>query len=169
MALTKAKKSLLNETFVETSGNQTIAGVKNFSSGIISGPLFSAGANASTSLTQNTLVKVNFQVEEGDSNNCYDTSLSRFTPNVAGWYNIGACVRMLSAETNLQLYIYKNGVQTKELSPGGSSLGSVAGWSLIYLNGTTDYVEIFCRQAAATQNSLASANNTWFQGYLVRA
>jgi hypothetical protein len=32
MALTKAKKALLNETFVETSGNQTIAGVKTFTS-----------------------------------------------------------------------------------------------------------------------------------------
>jgi hypothetical protein len=30
MALTKAKKALLNETFVETTGNQTIAGNKTF-------------------------------------------------------------------------------------------------------------------------------------------
>jgi hypothetical protein len=133
-----------------------------------SGPTFSAVQSSAQTLTSSTLTKLQFQTEEFDTASCYDNATNhRFTPNVAGYYQITAAVSVATSSTGVLVTIYKNGSRFKDgVYPINSNNAVVS--ALVYLNGTTDYVEAFGLFVTG-QNSNASASATYFQGYLVRA
>lgn len=136
------------------------------------GPAFSAYQNSATSLTSLTATKLQFQAEEYDTANCFDSSTNyRFTPNVAGYYLVNGAFRIGTASTGLVLWLYKNGSAYKELSylPATAGSTAVAGGAQVYLNGTTDYIELYAQQNAATQNSVTGSATTYFQAALVRS
>ena len=130
------------------------------------GPAFSAYANTNQSMTANTTTKILFQVEEFDTNNNFASST--FTPTVAGYYQVSGRVRVGSSTTNLEIYIYKNGAPYKT----GSSVdtNSVGGLvtTLVYCNGSTDYIEVYAR-FSNTQNTLGTQSETWFNGAMIRS
>ena len=131
------------------------------------GPAFGAYQNLATSLTAATNVKVLFQVEEFDTNSNF--SSSRFTPTVAGYYQLNAALQ-IDGNQAFSMALFKNG----SLFKYGNYVGAATNFgicvvsSIIYLNGSTDYVEIY-GAAAGTVNSLASQAGTYFNGALVRA
>lgn len=137
------------------------------------GPVFSAYATATLSLATNTFTKLPYSVEEFDSANCYDNATNfRFTPNVAGYYQINAAAYLAGAAYSI-LTIYKNGVEFKRGIQGAavnSPLMSTVS-ALIYMNGSTDYLEIYGFQnSGITATVLAnSAVLNYFQGALVKA
>jgi len=129
------------------------------------GPAFSAGANAATSLSGGAFTKVLFANEEFDTNDNFASS--RFTPTVAGYYQINAAVSVATG-AQLATSIYKNGAEFKRGSNiRASSDGSVSS-SIIYCNGSTDYVEIYCF-ASSTINTNNTATLVWFNGAMIRA
>jgi hypothetical protein len=143
------------------------------------GPAFSAYASANQSLSNSTLTKIQFNTEEFDTANCYDNATNyRFTPNVAGYYQITMASAIGStatgvANTQLVCAIYKNGSSFKF---GGSTLLNntydmiAAVSALIYLNGSTDYVEGYFRQiSGGSINTAAGQAVCYFQGALVRS
>jgi hypothetical protein len=135
------------------------------------GPAFSAYANAQTNLATATLTKITFGTEEFDTNNNFASS--RFTPTVAGYYQLNACIYTNGGGGFLQTTIFKNGAEAKSgnIIPMITGLGCVAtASSLIYLNGTTDYAEIYGYQTTGTtvQTAVLQAY-TYFNGSLVRA
>jgi hypothetical protein len=135
----------------------------------VDGPSFSVYPSAATSLVQNVATKISFGNVIHDSHTCFNTSSSRFQPTVAGWYMIGGSVRVFSAYAGLSLFIYKNVVLEKEIGTSApSNLGAIQGWAMVYLNGSTDYVELYCIQTVATQNGHSTADRTYFQGFFVR-
>jgi hypothetical protein len=113
------------------------------------GPSFSATlSTGSVTVANSTFTKIPCNVEEWDTANCYDNATNyRFTPNVAGYYQISAQVSLTGSTTagNNTISIFKNGTQYRY----GSSFGgaSAAGYntisSLVYCNGSTDYLEIY--------------------------
>ena len=113
-------------------------------------PTFTASISSSQSITSGVTTKVLFQTEQFDSDSCFDTTLGRFTPNVAGWYNINACISFTAAYTSQYMLpiIYVNGTATKEGNPnsGTASLARPQVNAMVYCNGTTDYVEIYLFQ-----------------------
>ena len=137
------------------------------------GPAFSAYPTSNQTVTNSTWTKINFGTEEYDTNNNFASS--RFTPTVAGYYEINARVVSSGYTTNETiLSIYKNGSESKRLGqiPNGTAsslcpMGSV----LISMNGTTDYLEIYLIQTSGlTQTFLGSYSaEAYFQGFLVRA
>lgn len=132
------------------------------------GPAFSAFANVATSLVQSVATKVLFQVEEFDTNNNYDTTTSRFTPTIAGYYLVTASTAFASATGSGQNSISKNGTIFKSQTfTGASGTGSIS--CLILMNGSTDFLEVFVNQNGVTQNNGTGASTTYFQGNLVRA
>lgn len=136
---------------------------------IVNAPAFAAYANASTSLPNTTITKVNFQVEEFDTNSNFASS--RFTPTVAGYYQINASVQFTGSTTNPVCYITKNGTQVKCGSyVAGSFSGPVSVASgLVFLNGSTDYVEVAAYHSTGSAvNTTAAADTTRFDGCLVR-
>jgi hypothetical protein len=140
------------------------------------GPAFSAyPATAQTLSSSGTQVKLLFATEEFDTASCF--SSSRFTPNVAGYYQINSTVRFDGGGPGTgecMIVIWKNGSEAKR---GWNSSGvnfasdffsmSVSG--LIYLNGSTDYVEIYAQQVSGGNRSTTPyANISFFQGFLAR-
>jgi hypothetical protein len=138
-------------------------------------PAFSAYPSTTQSIATSTNTKVIYGSEFFDTNNCFDSTTNyRFTPTVAGYYQITAAVRDATGPVSGQLvsYIYKNGsvinfvVNTFAGAVGTSSVCS----ALLYLNGTTDYIEHYVsHNAVSSVNISASSVSTYFQATLVRA
>lgn len=133
-------------------------------------PAFSAYPSSGTAITGSTTVKINFQTEEYDTTSAYDNSTSRFNPKVEGLYQITGAVQVNGTTSSMFTGIAKNGT----LYRVGSyhNLSSTAPISVVsgqvYLNGTTDYVEIFA-YSGSTLTTQVSSSNCYFQGYLVKA
>jgi len=134
----------------------------------VNGPAVSAVASGNQSFGAAVSTKVLFQTEEFDTNNCFASST--FTPTVAGYYLITSNMAMLANSSNeVTLNLHKNGAAVTRIarSPGNSLYGLYIGGSyLIYLNGTTDYVEIYCFTGSAfTSEGLY----VYFNGSMVRS
>ena len=139
-------------------------------------PAFSAYLNSATqALTNGAFTKIQLNAKEFDTANCFDSTTNyRFTPTVAGYYQINAAVSITNSVSTRNLAtIYKNGSEYKR----GNDLGGLtpstiqAGvTSVIYFNGSTDYVELYAYCAGAGSN--ATGGNTYltyFNGSMVRA
>ena len=136
-------------------------------------PVFSAYAGTTTSVSSNTWTKIMMNVETIDTNSCYDTQTYRFTPNVAGYYHIEAGVAS-AADGGFGggvVSIYKNniGQRYSEKMSGANIIDWARTSGLIYLNGTTDYVEAYV-SVGGTNNPyyFASTTLTFFEGFLAR-
>jgi hypothetical protein len=135
------------------------------------GPAFSAYASGATNTATATFTKIQLAAEEFDTANCFDTSLSRFTPNVAGYYQFNGAVYAAAYVSQLTS-IYKNGSEfrrgTQNAAATVSNITIVS--TLIYMNGTTDYVELYWYQGSgSTVNTLTGSQYTYFNGFLARA
>jgi len=123
--------------------------------GISSGvntPAFEAHLGSSQLFSDNTLVKINFNTEDLDTDNCYDNSTNyRFTPNVPGKYFVFSCVRFDGRQTSnlnlIYLQIYKNGSVYKANQEYFISnyirQMSVTINAVIDMNGSSDYLEMY--------------------------
>ena len=114
------------------------------------GPAFSAYTSANqTGISNSTWTKVTLNAKEFDTNNNFDSTTNyRFTPTVAGYYEINATISFNATVTNptfCRVGIYKNGSLYKAAYIAGSTLDRIiTGTStLIYFNGSTDYVELY--------------------------
>jgi hypothetical protein len=130
----------------------------------INGPAFSAYPSASQTVTTNVATKVVFDVEVFDTNNNFASS--RFTPTVAGYYQINAGVQYLGSCTPY-LQVYKNGAIYANTISVAMVNGILNTSNLIYCNGSTDYIEIYATSFGGT-----GLNNTqvatWFNGSMAR-
>jgi hypothetical protein len=135
-------------------------------------PAFSAYLGSNQTPSNATYTKVQINTESFDTASCFDTSTYRFTPNVAGYYQIQAACRISGTSVSTDVWsIYKNGSNVAELNVATSpaSFDNRVVSSLISMNGTTDYLEFYCYiNAASGQTFNAGSNVTWFQGFLVR-
>jgi len=135
-------------------------------------PAFSAYPSANSSaISSGTFVKVTLDSEEFDTNNNFASS--RFTPTVAGYYQINGAVSTTAYAGNYLLSaIYKNGSLYKNGS--NYALNAAAGpttivSSLVYFNGSTDYVELYVIAQGTPQIYGANTYATFLNGSLVRA
>ena len=115
-------------------------------------PAFEATLSGNQEMSDNTTTKIQFDTERFDTDNCYDNSTNyRFTPIVAGKYFV-YCTARLDSRTNsnlnlLQLNIYKNGTIYTELQNYfvANYIRQISATrnSIIDMNGSTDYLEMF--------------------------
>jgi hypothetical protein len=136
----------------------------------INGPAFSAYANAATSLTNGAFTKISFQVEDYDTNNNFASS--RFTPTVAGYYQISAASNVSGGTTaELSIAVYKNGSGHRQgsdfITAGTQYAQSIS--TLVYLNGSSDFVEIYLYIATAGKSTGTGDNSVWFNGAMIRS
>lgn len=138
------------------------------------GPAFSAyRSGANQSITSSVITKIQFNTEEFDTNNCYDTSNYRFTPNVAGYYLITLSTfwDTISSATYYSSLIYKNGNSSKVsqfLSGSITSQNQCLVTAIIYLNGSSDYIEGYAYHNG-TGTIASSQSFSFFQASLVRS
>ena len=127
-------------------------------------PTFSAYSNTDQSQTANTWTKKNFEVEEWDTANNFASS--RFTPTTAGYYQVSAGLYANDTGT-LGLAFYKNGSEWKGQAWAGSGSNYRCQLTaIVYLNGSTDYVEVYSRSSSG--NLYNGAGSVWFQGVGIR-
>ena len=139
----------------------------------VTGPTFSASMSTTQTITTSTFTKVNFNTEAWDTNSNYDTSTYRFTPTISGYYQV-SCSIDAGASTGASRVlpaIYKNGSGYRY----GGNLGTVAGSSfssvcssIVYMNGSTDYIECY-GYIIATTAIISPSGGTWFDACLVRS
>jgi hypothetical protein len=154
----------LTLTFPATTGTAMVSGNM---------PAFSAYSSSSLSVSSATWTKLQINTEEYDTASCFNTSNYRFTPNVAGYYHFtGQYDIATGSPTRAIIAIRKNDDTTRangnDIGPGSGNLSQGAGMvvsKIWYMNGSTDYVELFCFLTGGATVDL----NAYFQGLMVRA
>lgn len=112
-----------------------------------SGPVFRAYRSTNQTVSAATFTKVQLNSEEFDSDAAFDSATNyRFQPATAGYYLITGGISSSTTPANRILAsIYKNGVENTR-GPDIQSASLNRGTdvtALVYLNGTTDYVELY--------------------------
>ena len=143
-----------------------------------SGPTFWAWQNASSQTYTGTPspLKLTCDTTIWNAGSCYSTSTSTFTPTVAGYY---MCVGSVGwgggaiGIANTNIYFYKNGANYTDIRmflPASTGNPIVSGSSLIYMNGTTDYLNLyFDESGAGTASTANNQDRTYFGAFLARS
>lgn len=143
-------------------------------------PAFSVNTTASQTLTSGTWTKVQFNQKSGTANlfdtaGYFDATTNyRYTPLIAGYYQINAAVSgALVTNTGIwTIAIYKNNSAIVSGSQAANNVtngqDSYCG-SIVYFNGSTDYIEIYVIQTSGLSISTSNGIGTFFNGSLVRA
>jgi len=136
-----------------------------------SAPAFFAYATTNQTVTASSDTKILFDTEQFDTNNNFASN--RFTPTVAGYYQISCSIAITNAVTGYAaLYPWKNGSrygQFAEVTLTTASYNSVGNSMLIYFNGTTDYLEMYLNAGnAAVIYGTSPQIFTYFSGCLLR-
>lgn len=130
------------------------------------GPAFSAYPSATTSLVSTVATKIIYGTEEWDTNSNFASS--RFTPTVAGYYQVNASNSLASSSALTYIYVYKNGSAYKS-----GNLVTGSNWTIVscqvYMNGSTDYIEVYVQQNGSTQNNETTSSNNFFQASMIRS
>jgi len=159
----------------DVAGSTTLNLPATSGSLMVNGPAFSAYQSTDqTGLSSAVYTKCNFQAEEFDTNNNFVSS--RFTPTVEGYYQInwGADIYIVGGGTGFVAMLYKNGnIQVRESSglfAGSATEVQCTGSTIVYMNGSTDYLEVFVRATGGSaRQTYAGAPYTYFNGYLARS
>ena len=106
-------------------------------------PAFSAYATSTQSISSATFTKITFDTEVFDTNSNFASS--RFTPTVAGYYQVNGNMRCGgTSKTVAVVAIYKNGSNYGYGNQiNGTSAIQLVVNEIVYLNGSTDYVELY--------------------------
>jgi len=140
------------------------------------GPAFSAYKTSNQVVSQSTWTKVTFPFTEFNTNSNFDTTNSRFLPTVAGYYQMNMAVYFTSNTSASDFYMqaYKNGAgfSPKATYVNFNSISTptctLTQSYLTYMNGTTDYLEVWMYTNATTNNN-ANFSGTGFSGFLARS
>jgi hypothetical protein len=137
-------------------------------------PTFSAYKNASTqTFSVSTYTKITFDVENWDDPGCFTSST--FTPTSAGYYLISSAVyHQQVGNGDFTLLVYKNGSNWQRLYINNPTSAGVArmdtGATLVYCNGTTDYIEIYARgDSGGNVSVIEGATLSYFSAIGIRA
>jgi hypothetical protein len=160
---------------VLTADSTTATGLKwATAAGGDSGPSFSAYLSSGQSIGAGTFTKVQANTEDWDTNSAYDTSNYRFTPQTAGYYvvSVNGYVSLGSPDDSGIMYLHKNGsgykITAGMTKPYGGNSAYYGGSTQVYLNGSTDYIEMYAYFNNATRTVPSGSTNFQFAASLVR-
>ena len=139
------------------------------------GPAFGAYRASTQSIPANTWTKVQLSTEAFDTNSNFDSSTNyRFTPSISGYYQINGSIlfSLASGTASATLTaIWKNGSEyaTNECTATVPNGHSTPISSLVYMNGSTDYIELYGYCSSSSASYTAGQANTFMNGSLARA
>jgi hypothetical protein len=144
----------------------------------VDGPAFLAYPSTDTTITSATQTVVACNTELFDTASCFNNTGATvggipaysFLPNVAGYYlfTVTCNNEPSTSPTRLILQISKNGVDYRVSDNFVASVTVMSGSILLYMNGTTDYVNMVVYLAATAARYAGTINQTRFSGSLVR-
>lgn len=110
---------------------------------------------ANQAISSGTYTVITWEAKEFDPYGWFNLATGRFQPKVPGYYRVAAVLNisgLAAAQTEADVYIRKNGVgapgsganaaQASMIVPSISTVADPMATALVYLNGTTDYLEI---------------------------
>jgi len=160
---------------LSTNGSGALSWVDRFSA---AGPAFSAYLNGTQNISTGTFTKVQFNTEEFDTASCFDNATNyRFQPNIAGYYSCHFLTTFVSSSSHTRSIpaFYKNGSILVRMHDINLSFGTTRttfnGTHLMYLNGSTDYAEVYFYvegTGTLTLGSSSSFETCYFQAHLAR-
>lgn len=139
------------------------------------GPAFSVYLNSTQTVSNGVATKIQLNAETFDTDAAFDSTTNfRFQPTVAGYYHFTGKLNGAAATSasSMVAFIYKNGAAVKQgpsyVAPSGQGMSAgVSG--LVYLNGSTDYVELWGTNSGTGTNTFAAGvTTTYFDGHFVR-
>lgn len=160
---------------VLTADSTTSTGLKWATASAASGPAFSAYRNFGTSghqtVTNGVNTKVGLAAEYFDTDNCYDTSTFRFTPNKAGYYQLNMIFSWNGATlTRMTGDLFFNGSQNaRPVDVYSTAVGNSGGSVVKYFNGTTDYAELYVYMTGTSLTLYAGDAGCVFSGTWIRS
>jgi hypothetical protein len=133
----------------------------------IGGPAFSAFLSSNQTVSVATDTKVALNTEVFDTNSNYNNATYRFTPTVAGYYQVNGSISFQGGQGILT--IQKNGAayQYQQVNTNATS-GICTMTCLLFLNGSTDYIELYGYSTAGTVFAGGSAFTT-FSASMIRS
>jgi len=135
------------------------------------GPAFCAYLSGNQSISTNTWTKIAWNAEEFDTHNAFDSATNyRFQPQVAGYYQIQGMWECNSSASYTYADIRKTGASHRViLVPQAGTSNPFFG--LVYLNGSTDYIEVWAYVVGGTSPNTIYGSQiyTSLQGFMVRA
>lgn len=133
------------------------------------GPTFFAYPATTQSVGSGTFTKVNLGATGWNVLNNFSTANSRFTPTVAGYYQfIGSVYFPYNGQVEIVLAVAINGSNlylNDLITPIGRQC---VGTRMVYMNGTTDYAELYAYSSGGGTIT-ADSNINFFQAFLARA
>ena len=167
----------LTSTGMAVTGTLSASGVITATGGVVVGaaaaPAFSAYLNANQSISNVTVTKVQCNTETFDTNSNYNNATYTFTPTVAGYYQVIASLRDQTGSStgSIRASIYKNGTDyALSVTPMTTNSNTATCSVLIYMNGSTDYLEFYCYQNSGTSiNIQGNSYWTYFNAFLARS
>ena len=131
------------------------------------GPAFSAYKSSDQTFSANTFTKITFDTEVFDTGSAF--AASAFTPQTAGYYQINYTIFLDPQGTNetVRGQLYKNGSAYLENFRFITNYGGFTSGMIVYMNGTTDYLEVYaiCGNSPACKggSTLSSFNGVWIR------
>ncbi|MBK4720144.1 hypothetical protein JJL56_14815 [Azospirillum sp. YIM DDC1] len=128
------------------------------------------GGTDQTGIAANSWTKVNLSTIDFNVGNGFDVANKWFKPSISGYYRIRAQTNVaITSGHNYGVMIYKNGV-------GGAYWGASASMQtghtaavedVLYLNGSTDYVEMYAVNSNAATTFYGNKNATFLVASLL--
>ena len=156
---------------VVSTGSTAIVTQTMLAAGVAgNGPSFYARKGAAQTLTTSSYTKLQMDTEVFDTNSNYDNATNfRFTPTVAGYYFVNIQVFWIGNVVSPSNAVYKNGAVYSSRYDQGTFANLMQGvTALVYLNGTTDYIENYA-QISSGSTGIYTGTNSFFQAFLARA
>jgi len=162
MAIDKIQSESINlaDNFAFTG---TVSGA-----GGVNTPAFLASSSGEVTLANNTSTKIdNYSVEILDTDSCFASS--RFTPQTAGYYYIFGTVASYPNWTavNFNVNLQKNGTTFAYTSNYTQGYPQHQAVGIVYLNGSSDYVEVFGYQNSGSSRQVDGGVHRIFGGYKI--
>jgi len=131
-------------------------------------PAFSAYPSAGTAVSNASFTKIAINTTSFDTNSNFNTSTYRFTPTVAGYYQVNGRISFSANLTSTFCVIFKNG--SEAFRGTGGVLNSPLVSAIVYMNGSTDYIELYAYQNSGSSQTTGNVSSeNYFQALMVRA
>lgn len=166
---------------INAVGSLGITGSRLTSNGTSSAPTMKGGLSSfyaypstSQSIAANTATKIQHNSEVFDAGNMFDSTTNyRFTPTIAGYYFVVGSITMTSIADGKRIAsdIYKNGALyffAQAYSSVAAATVGINASGILYLNGSTDYIEHFCfHDDTVSRSTLNDQIYSYFMAVLV--
>ena len=173
-ALATGNLLTFNGSTLAVTGALTVTGASTLTGGFTVGataaPAFSAYQSTIQTPASFAFTKTTLQSELFDTNSNFDSTTNyRFTPTVAGYYQINGVVQFAAGVANLIASIYKNGAEYLRGGIQAPSSFQAAVSGIVYLNGSSDYVELYSFNTTGLIDTVATSSATQFSGAMIRS